>query len=379
MVSVIPSRAIGPRFELLDLLRFLAAFAVVGYHWMFRGIETGSIATLSYVGASEVASYGYLGVELFFLISGFVIALSARGRKASEFVVRRGVRLYPAFWAAVLITAAVAAAWGAPQFAVTPIEVLANLTMVPNVFNQPLVDAVYWTLFYEVIFYGMIFVFLLLGLGRWLDAFFPAWALGMVAIALVVPQFSNIYLLGGLFAFFAAGAIISTIQRNGWHWWQALGLVASFYIAIRYTIGDVARINAADSRPFDQSTIITCLIVAAMFVIMLIQIHPRVAAWVIPRSVLLGALTYPVYLLHAHLSYIFFNHFANDLNRWWMYGVALLLVLVLAYVVHVFVERRPKRFWLRWFDLVVGTPVRWAEQHVNQLARVLNATLNRSR
>lgn len=361
MVSVTPTRVLGPRFELLDYLRFVAAIAVLAYHWLFRGIETGTMSTVGYNPVSQVASYGYLGVELFFMISGFVIALSAHGRSAADFAVGRGVRLYPAFWVAMLFTALVTALWGAPELRVTVIEVIANLTMAPNVFDQPLVDGVYWTLLNELIFYGLIFLFLLFRMGKWLDLFFPAWALGMVAVLHLAPQLSTRPLLGGLFSFFAAGAIFSTIQRRGWHWWQIVGLAASFYIAMRYVIADVEKLNA-DDGPFTQSTLITCVIVASFFVLLLVQIQRPVQAWKLPRSRLAGALTYPLYLLHAHLAFIFFNNFATEENKWLMYALAFVLVIGLAYALHYLIEVKSKRFWKKAFDAVVGTPIRWVER-----------------
>lgn len=318
------------------------------------------MSSVSYNPLSQIAAYGYLGVELFFMISGFVIAISAYGRTASDFAVRRTIRLYPAFWAAMALTALATALWGSPEMSVSWLQIAANLTMAPNVFDQPLVDGVYWTLLNELIFYGMIFIFLLFRAGRWLEPFFPAWALAIAVIPHVAPSLGSRPLIGGLFSFFAAGAIISTIQRRGWQWWQVFGLLASFYAAIRYVIADVERLNAA-TGPFEQSTLTTCLIVTAFFVVMIVQALPPVRSWRLPRSRLVGSLTYPLYLLHAHLAFIFFNHFSNDGNKWLLYALALALVLVVSYGLHMLVEVKAKRLWRRFFDTLVGSPIRQLE------------------
>ena len=67
----------GHRVGELDLLRFLAALAVVLYHYTFRGFSNGDMSTMPYPLLVPVTKYGSLGVELFFMISGFVILMSA--------------------------------------------------------------------------------------------------------------------------------------------------------------------------------------------------------------------------------------------------------------------------------------------------------------
>ncbi|RUU08840.1 acyltransferase, partial [Mesorhizobium sp. M7A.T.Ca.TU.009.01.3.2] len=58
----------------LDLLRLAAALAVVFFHYFFRGAAAEGYLAQGYPLAAPFALYGYLGVNLFFLISGFVIA-----------------------------------------------------------------------------------------------------------------------------------------------------------------------------------------------------------------------------------------------------------------------------------------------------------------
>ncbi len=60
------------RFYEIDLLRFLAALSVVLYHYTYRGYMADHYSPVPFVGIGRFTKYGYLGVELFFLISGYV-------------------------------------------------------------------------------------------------------------------------------------------------------------------------------------------------------------------------------------------------------------------------------------------------------------------
>ncbi|RZJ93005.1 MAG: acyltransferase, partial [Hymenobacter sp.] len=88
------------RYYEIDLLRFVAAAAVVLYHFAYRGYHADHLSPVDYPVLGQVCKYGYLGVELFFLISGYVILHSAQGKSLGQFFVSRVQRLYPAYWVA---------------------------------------------------------------------------------------------------------------------------------------------------------------------------------------------------------------------------------------------------------------------------------------
>ena len=89
------------RINEIDFLRFVAALSVVLFHYSFRGHAADDLSVMPYPVLETVARYGYLGVDLFFLISGFVILMTASSGSLKDFVISRAVRLYPAFWAFV--------------------------------------------------------------------------------------------------------------------------------------------------------------------------------------------------------------------------------------------------------------------------------------
>jgi peptidoglycan/LPS O-acetylase OafA/YrhL len=76
------------RLHEIDLLRICAAVSVMAYHYLFSAYA-GGLSTLRFPNADVIARYGYLGVDLFFTISGFVVMLSAWDRGPRSFVISR--------------------------------------------------------------------------------------------------------------------------------------------------------------------------------------------------------------------------------------------------------------------------------------------------
>ncbi|HET6247961.1 MAG TPA: acyltransferase [Tepidisphaeraceae bacterium] len=146
----------------LDVLRGMAALAVLVYHYtynyqrLFHERKT-----------SSPLEYGAMGVELFFIISGFVIFMTLeKTRRPIDFVRSRFSRLYPAYWAAVILTFLVLTVFKLPEFPgvdhhkyhPTLSRALLNLTMCQEMFGKGDVDAVYWTLQLELCFYFLMFI-----------------------------------------------------------------------------------------------------------------------------------------------------------------------------------------------------------------------------
>lgn len=141
----------------VDLLRFACALLVVCFHYFTafaRGPSqagAGLLAGLPIGDGSAWSWAGWVGVELFFVVSGLVIATSADGTAATAFVRRRVLRLVPAAWICTSVTFLVLAAETArPGLAHSW---LLSMTFWPQ--GIP-VDPSYWTLGIECAFYLLI-------------------------------------------------------------------------------------------------------------------------------------------------------------------------------------------------------------------------------
>src|ERR1700732_970273 len=138
----------------IDVIRFLAALSVVGFHLGYLNNAADFKAIW------PVTWFGWIGVEVFFVLSGFVIANSANGANPMQFLKGRALRLYPAAWCCAILTLFVRSAIsGEPLAEVLP-SYLRSLALVPK---GPWIDDVYWTLAIEIGFYALIFALLCAG------------------------------------------------------------------------------------------------------------------------------------------------------------------------------------------------------------------------
>lgn len=142
------------RFERLQALRYLAAAAVVGFH--ARG------AAIAYLGRDSAIisplAHGGFGVDLFFVLSGFIIHYTASTREASpaKFLRRRVERIVPLYWFCTLTLAALGLAIPAlssGQNWANPPHLAQSLTFTSMAWGQSPVVYVGWTLEFEMLFY----------------------------------------------------------------------------------------------------------------------------------------------------------------------------------------------------------------------------------
>ncbi|HMM89790.1 acyltransferase family protein [Bradyrhizobium sp.] len=160
-------------FSLLDPLRFGAALSVAVFHLTFwswawssvfgvaPGFEHYVAADLQFPSAAPFTWFGWVGVEIFFVISGFVIANSASRASATEFLFGRALRLYPAVWVCSTLTFIVLLLFASGSASEFILPYIRAMLLIPKGIRGQWLDCIYWTLAAEMAFYGLVFCALL--------------------------------------------------------------------------------------------------------------------------------------------------------------------------------------------------------------------------
>jgi peptidoglycan/LPS O-acetylase OafA/YrhL len=289
-----------------DLLRFVAAIMVVLYHFAFSSMRQGNTG-MSAQTLTEWVKYGYLGVDAFFVISGFFIFMTAEGRSGPQFLIARFTRLYPALVICAVLTFAVTSILAAYSYRrLDAGDLIGSLTLVsfapviaPRL-GLEFVDTTYWTLQAEFLFYGCVGVLIGLGIRRWN---LVSVLLLIYGLSLPIPKGPLASLVGvrGYVAHFCLGGCLYLMTRTSVkprH--VALTLIALIgaTVAVARTVGG--------HEAFEPAGFVAWTGVAIFLVSVAFMIAAALGRWS-PRSkhlATLGGLSYPLYLIHHQIGMV---------------------------------------------------------------------------
>ncbi|MGK6352068.1 acyltransferase family protein [Parapedobacter sp. DT-150] len=338
-MSATPSTTLNTKqhFSILDGLRGIAAIGIVIFHfmeWMYTDFS------LNFIG------HGFLAVDFFFCLSGFVIAYAYDDRLAKmgilEFFKRRLIRLHP-----LVILGSVLgllgflldpyvdnlASYNLPQIAllfVTSILLIPNPTMADRSFNVFGLNAPSWSLFWEYMA-NICYALVLVRLNK--RVIYVLTLLAAIVLGKIAYQTGN--LLGGWSAdnFWHGGARISysflmgmLIFRNRWIIRNKLGFVGLTILLL-----------AALMMPyFAENWLVELLIVLCYFPLL---VSLGAGATLSPRLAkvcdLSGRISYPLYMTHYFAIWIFGNFFlANKPEPRDLTGVIILATIGLLFIAY---------------------------------------------
>lgn len=302
----------GERLDAVDLLRVCSALLVLAFHYGATFARGGSDNSAGWAGIDTLprdwAAYswfGWVGVEVFFVISGLVIAGSARGVGAGTFLARRARRLVPAAWLCATITALVLLGMGAgPAHLLT--QWAGSMVFSPV---GPWIDASYWTLGIEISFYLLVAgAVRLTGSARleglaWLLALA---SLGYYAVVLatgMAPRVADRRWLDLLLlphgALFGLGIFVRAILTTGLRPARAAGVLLCVLLGLIEILGTAASVTTEFGIGTGQAAPAIVFLAAVAILLAAPWLQAPLGRMLPHRQVtLLGLATYPLYLLH---------------------------------------------------------------------------------
>lgn len=317
-------------------MRFIAAVSVVLFHATNWPTDPNLL--------TRIATYGSMGVPLFFMISGFVILMTAQNRSGIAFINSRIARLYPSFWVAVLLSSLTLTllADSPPSLA----NIAANLTMQPHVFDQPYIDMVYWTLVVEMKFYALTWLVIVTRQMKRVETLLTLWlAITAFAVWVKIPHWLDSIVMPMYASLFAGGCFLYLVRSRGANAHRLIMFAVSVALSMYWTLQYQHKYTHSSS--FETQLTVVAIILGMSIVLLLLALRwwslPRVRLWF-----WLGCLTYPLYLTHARPGNNVFNSLggAQWPCMWLVLGLVLLVSIVLAAVV----ERRLCPAFHKWLD-----------------------------
>ncbi|ROS78532.1 peptidoglycan/LPS O-acetylase OafA/YrhL [Cellulomonas sp. PhB143] len=327
-----------PRLHALDGLRFVAASAVLLYHFTGTGQDYwGGTPSTAFPNVNEVSRYGFLGVEVFFVISGFAILLTAYDRPLRGFVASRVGRLFPAYWVAIGLTVLLQAVWSGGR-APSALDTVLNLTMMQDPFGATSVQVVFWTLLVELKFYLLMGLLVAVGVTRerviGLAVLWPL--LGQLAkdsgsdlvTTLLVPDYAP---------YFAVGMLLYLVVRDGNDAAVWLGIGLNLLLCVRLLTRYSVHASDITGEPVRAGVCVAVFLAMAALVWCVTAGPLAHLSW--RWLTTLGALTYPLYLVHSQLGYAVIDELHDVVPGRLVLVIATALSVALAWLIHRCVER----------------------------------------
>ncbi|MEL6894476.1 MAG: acyltransferase [Planctomycetota bacterium] len=289
------------RIHELDALRALAAISLMLFHLTHvYSVKFGYSMPLGFVWP-----YGAYGTEMFFILSGFVNAMSLlRRRQPKDFILARVIRIVPLFLIIVLINMIVVALPPHASSSVDGISTgqwIANLTLAPRLLGYECVDPVMWTLQVEMMFYGLLVTLYVSGLlrrplfawGSLLVFSFVVcrWQDGMHTTLSSMPEMASVTFVRRLMLLdfvplFAIGFLTYMIKiRSGRVWHNLIGIASA--VAVFHCI------DHGKHNPLATLLLIGLVTMAAYGKIPMLRLRPLLY---------ISTISYALYLVHNNLG-----------------------------------------------------------------------------
>lgn len=357
----------------LDLVRFMAAMLVVLFHFGFKSV-TGApsrligLPDMAYPPGWQAIWFGWLGVQIFFVISGLVIGYSAAGATPSRFIVSRVSRLLPAMLIVATYIAVVEMTFY--HMSARPIGYL-WFKSVTFAFAGPWITGQIWTLPIEICFYAIVFALIVARRAAWLERLAYVLALASAAYWIAVGGFAIVDRVPRLTqlaplqygCYFALGILFATRAPGGIRPIRLLAILTCLATAAvqihRNAVAEAPHPYILAAWPSALATFyaVTALIAASLVFADPVARAMTPSAGVVLRAI--GLCTYPLYLIHMHVGGPIIRMLSGRLPYGLVLAIAVIAAVAVSMIVALWLEpplhRRVKRV-VEWLVAQIAGP-----------------------
>jgi peptidoglycan/LPS O-acetylase OafA/YrhL len=292
------------RAVVFDVLRILAAIQVVIGHYAFSSHAVSRTTMYSSL-LREEARYGYITVDIFFIISGYFITMTARKHSWQSFLLSRVPRIFAPLMVCGTLTFIGCRLLG--EYANRPMGIvdwIGNVTgfiLIPFLGQRvQVLDVVYWTLQIEVAYYLVVAIGLAIGLVqlRLMTVFVVACLTALLA-GPYVKGFSVVLFATQWFSRFGVGGILFLLSQNPrsrWIWAHYVVAIVVLMVSVWQRAVDRVHLEHVVFNP-----IVSCSLMAvALSILTWFSLFPLRRN--IPVTQFLGGVSFPLYLIHHQLG-----------------------------------------------------------------------------
>ncbi|MDF0578925.1 acyltransferase family protein [Bradyrhizobium yuanmingense] len=335
------------RLAFIDTLRGIAVLAVLVQH-VFEVILEKHPTGVYYGPLHDIFGYymnfGRFGVVLFFFVSGFVIPFSFpdSATPVRDFTISRFFRLYPAYWASIVVGLVSVQLLDSKSFPLG--QIAANVTMLQTFVNVPNLWVFYWTLAIELLFYvGCTILFAMGLLNRRFTAVTIVVAAALVgttaALFIESRAVSSVMEVGLNLSAMFLGKIIRDTVIGGKLRWTHVTVCTLLYAVFAATLSD-RRFGGVYQENFFYSYSIGSAYICAAVVFIGFAVFGERMAW--RPMAFVGVISYSVYLM-SPFAIVYVHRlvwFGDGPLGWSIFLVVILaLSILVSWMTYTFIEK----------------------------------------
>jgi len=314
----------------LDALRGIAAMAVVLFHYTFE-INNGN---KNFDSSKLHFNYGYLGVHLFFLISGFVIFMTLdKTKKPLDFIISRFSRLYPAYWAAIFTTIIITLLLRTNEYSLN--QVLVNITMFQYWFKVKDIDGAYWTLAVELTFYAIMWLLYVSKQLKNISLIAIVWLIIAAIFAIFeipLENYINVIFILKHAPLFIGGIAFYGIKSD------KSKLINHFLIFLSFIV--ICIVNYSN-----KADIVVYSLITSFYIVFYLFVYNKLNFLNNRVLLFLGSISYSLYLIHENIGKALISYLKEVVDNQIFYlPITITIIIILSAIINKKIEKPAMNF-----------------------------------